>query len=444
MDHFHYRDGELCCEDVPVSRIADAVGTPTYVYSSATLLHHYDAIARAFAPLDPLICYSIKSCPNVHICRFLRERGAGFDVVSGGELARAIAAGADPEKIVFAGVGKTDAEIEQGLDAGIGWFNIESEAELENLIAICRRRGVTTRAALRVNPDVDPRTHRYTSTGRKESKFGVDLDRARRVFQQLGRQEAVRLRGIHLHIGSPVNSVEPYVAAIGRTLALIEQLRTDGFQIDMLDMGGGFGAHYTGSEAPPAAEYADAIVPLLAPFAKGQADQRLRFILEPGRSIAANAGILLTRVLYLKKSGERDFLIVDAGMNDLIRPALYEAYHFAWPVHPAAGFVPVERGEAVNMPGLVPMDIVGPVCESGDFLAKDRRLPPMQRGDLVAIFTAGAYGMAMASHYNSRPNPAEVLVERAAFRVIRRRETSRDLLQAECIESCDERPQARS
>jgi diaminopimelate decarboxylase len=429
MDHFQYQGGELLCESVPIARIADEVGTPAYVYSSATLLHHYDAVASAFAAVDPLICYSIKSCANVHICRLLRERGAGFDVVSGGEIVRALAAGGDPEKIVFAGVGKTDEEIERAIDAKIGWFNIESEAELENLIAIAQRRGAMVDAALRVNPDVDPKTHRYTSTGKKETKFGVDLERARRVFDRFGRQDAVRLRGIHLHIGSPVNTVEPYVAAIAKGLALIDELRTAGFTIEMLDIGGGFGAHYKSSEAPAAVRYAEAIVPLLGPYAGRSATKpRLQIIMEPGRSIAANAGILVTRVLYLKKSGERDFLIVDAGMNDLIRPALYEAYHFIWPVRPAAGFVTNERGEGVRLPGLVPMDVVGPVCESGDFFAHERMLPPMQRGDLVAIFTAGAYGMVMASHYNSRPNPPEVLVKGDGYRVICRRETYEDLL----------------
>lgn len=426
MDHFSYRNSLLHCEDAEVSQIAEGVGTPAYVYSRATLLHHYDAVARAFAPLNPVICYSIKSCANLHVCRLLRERGAGFDVVSGGELVRALEAGGDPAHIVFAGVGKTDDEINQAIDAKIGWFNVESEAELENLIAIARDRRATVRAALRVNPDVDPRTHRYTSTGKKETKFGVDLERARRVFHDFGRQNAVHLCGIHLHIGSPVNSVEPYVQAIRKGLDLIDALRADGFAIDTLDIGGGFGAHYRAEEAPAAVQYADAIVPLLT-------GRGLKIILEPGRSIAANAGILLTRVLYLKKSGDRDFLIVDAGMNDLIRPALYEAFHFIWPVQCAPGFVPPRRGEHVDLPGLVPMDVVGPVCESGDFLARERLLPPMRRGDLVAVFSAGAYGMVMTSHYNSRPNPPEVLVEGDAFRVIRRRETYDDLLRHERV-----------
>jgi diaminopimelate decarboxylase len=429
MDHFHYQDGELYCEHMPVRRIAEAVGTPTYVYSAATLCDHYHRIAAAFAELRPIICYSIKSCQNVHIIRLLAAEGAGMDVVSGGELYRALKGGADPAKIVFAGVGKTDPEIEQALDAGIGWFNIESEAELANLIAIGRRRGARAgaiRAALRVNPDVDPKTHRHTSTGKRESKFGVDLERARRVFDEFGRDQAVRLCGIHLHIGSPVNTVEPYVEAITKSLGLIDGLRAAGFTIDTLDIGGGFGAHYEGSEAPPASAYAEQIVPLLR-------GKNLQIILEPGRSIAANAGILLARTVYVKRGGDKQFVIVDAAMTELIRPALYDAYHFAWPVRPGEGFLPESRRPDVRPSGAVQVDIVGPVCETGDFLARGRHLPPVQRGDLIALFTAGAYGFVMASHYNSRPNPAEVLVEGNAFRLIRRRETYEDLLSAEHV-----------
>jgi diaminopimelate decarboxylase len=427
MDHFAYQDGELYCEKVPVRRIAETVGTPAYIYSAATFTDHYDAVAGAFRSLDHTICYSIKCCANLHVCRLLRQHGAGFDVVSGGEIVRALEAGGDPAKIVFAGVGKTDAEINLAIDSRIGWFNVESEAELENLIIITRGRGATVNAALRVNPDVDPKTHEYTTTGLKENKFGVDLERARQVFNTYGRQNAVRLRGVHLHIGSPVNTVEPYVEAIKKGLTLVEDLRHDGFTIDMLDIGGGFGANYKATEAPPAVEYAEAIVPLLA-------GRGLQIIMEPGRSIAANAGILVAGVLYLKQSGDKRFLILDAGMNDLIRPMLYDAYHFIWPVRPSNGFVPTDRGEEVAMPGLTPMDVVGPVCESGDFFAKDRPLPPMQRGDLAAVFTTGAYGMVMASHYNSRPNPPEVLVEGDRFRIIRRRETYCDLLAAERVE----------
>ncbi len=426
MDHFVYRDGELYCEDVPAARIAEAVGTPAYVYSSATLRMHYERLAAAFAELEPMICYSIKSCQNVHIVRLLVELGAGMDVVSGGELYRALQAGADPARIVFAGAGKTDAEIREALDAGIGWFNIESEAELANLIAIARGRDTTVRAALRVNPDVDPKTHRHTTTGKKETKFGVDIERARRVFGEFGRDAHVRLCGIHLHIGSPVNSVEPYVEAIRKTLDLIGDLRGDGYAIDTLDIGGGFGAHYEGDEAPPASVYAERIVPLLR-------DQKLQVILEPGRSIAANAGLLLTRTVFVKSSGDRRFVIVDGAMTDLIRPALYDAYHFAWPVRPGLDFSPPARRRDLRLAGTSQVDIVGPVCETGDYLAKDRWLPPVERGGLIAVFTAGAYGFVMASHYNSRPNAPEVLVEGSAFRIIRRRETYDDLLAAERV-----------
>lgn len=424
MDHFAYRDGSLWCESVPVAAIAEQVGTPAYIYSAATFVEHYRAVERAFAALDPVICYSIKSCGNINICGMLRELGSGFDVVSGGELVRALEAGGDPSRIVFAGVGKSDDEIELAMDAEIGWFNIESEAELAHLIEIVAARGDTANAALRVNPDVDPKTHRYTTTGLKETKFGVDLERARRVFHEYGRQKHVRLCGVHLHIGSPVNTVEPYVAAIRKGLHLIDVLRADGFTIDTLDIGGGFGANYREEEAPPAVRYAEAIVPMLK-------DKGLRIILEPGRAIAANAGILLCKVLYVKQSGDRTFLIVDGGMNDLIRPALYEAYHFVWPAAPGVEFSPAKRGEGVSFAGTVPMDVVGPVCESGDFFAKDRMLPPMQRGDLLAVFSAGAYGFVMASHYNTRPNPPEILVNGDTFRVIRRRETYDDLLAAE-------------
>ncbi len=426
MDHFTYQQGELHCEAVPVSRIVEKVGTPAYIYSAATLRHHYDGIAQAFAAIAPIICYSIKSCANVHLCRLLRERGAGFDVVSGGELVRAKAAGADMSRIVYAGVGKTDDEIRLALNAGIGWFNVESEPEMENLIRISRDCRIKTKAALRVNPDVDPQTHRYTTTGKKETKFGVDLDRARRVFEKYGRDEAVRLCGIHLHIGSPVNTVAPYVEAISKALDLIDALRKDGFEINTLDIGGGFGADYETDEAPSPAAYAKAIVPLLR-------DRGLTIILEPGRSIAANAGILVSRALYRKSSGDRDFLIVDAGMNDLLRPALYEAFHFIWPVRPAEGFIPSKRTKDMTLPGMTPVDVVGPVCETGDFFAKDRPLPPMQRGDLLAVFSAGAYGMTMSSNYNSRPRPPEVLVEGDTYRIIRRRENYEDLLATENV-----------
>jgi diaminopimelate decarboxylase len=423
MDDFVYRGGELHCEGVPVRRIAEAVGTPAYIYSAATLRNHYDQIATHFAELRPLICFSIKSCSNLHLLRLMAERGAGMDVVSGGELFRAQQAGIDPAKIVYAGVGKTDREIREAIDAGIHLFNIESEAELANLIELAKGAARPLRAALRVNPDVDPKSHRHTSTGKRETKFGVDLERARRVFAEFGHDRNVRLCGIHLHIGSPVNTVQPYVEAITKTLALIADLRRDGFEIDTFDLGGGLGALYGDKPVATIREYAAQIVPLL----RGQG---LQIILEPGRSITANASILLARTVFVKRGGDKTFVIIDGSMTELIRPAFYEAYHFIWPVQPGPGFEPPSRSPE-PLPGTSEVDVVGPVCESGDFLAKGRMLPPVKRGDLLAIFTAGAYGFVMASHYNSRPNVPEVLVDGAEFRVIRRRETYADLIAAE-------------
>jgi diaminopimelate decarboxylase len=430
MDRFEYRTGRLYCEDVPASELAGRFGTPLYVYSEGTLAGHFDGFRDAFAALNPLICFSIKCCQNIHILRRLAERGSGFDVVSGGELHRARLAGADPGRIVFAGVGKTDDEVRQALRVGVGLLNIESESELEQLAVLAAEVGRTPRVALRINPDVDPKTHVYTTTGKKETKFGVDLERAAAVFARLGRQRAYRLCGVHVHIGSPVNDVGAYERSISRSLELMDALRRDGFELDTIDIGGGFGAHYQGGEAPPAAEYARVIVPLL----RGRG---LATILEPGRSIAGNAGVLLTRVLHVKTSGRRRFLIVDASMNELIRPALYGAYHFVWPVE-VGSRVPASRAAEQSSDDLVSCDVVGPVCESGDFLAKERRLPPVQRGDLLAVFTAGAYGMVMASQYNSRPRAAEVLVDGAGARLIRRRETYDDLVAAEWIERPDD------
>ncbi len=424
MDHFEYRNGELWCERRTVRELAAEFGTPLYLYSANTLREHYRRFAAAFSPLDPLICYSIKSCQNLEICRLMAAEHSGFDVVSGGELFRALKAGGDPAKIVFAGVGKTDREILEAIDAGIGWFNVESEAEMENLTVLARGRGTEVHAALRVNPDVDPLTHRYTSTGKRESKFGVDLERARRFFETYGRDDAVRLDGIHLHIGSPVNTIQPFVDAVSRALVLISELRAAGFVVNMLDVGGGYGAHYRDGEAPPAADYADALVPLLR-------DQGLTIVLEPGRSLTANSGLLVASVQYLKDSGDKQFVIIDAAMTELLRPALYEAYHFAWPVVVRPEHVPAVRGPDADLPDVRPVDIVGPVCESSDFLATGRRLPPVNRGDLVALFAAGAYGFVMASQYNSRPRPPEVLVDGDDVRVIRQRETYEDLVRGE-------------
>ncbi|NBP51840.1 MAG: diaminopimelate decarboxylase, partial [Actinobacteria bacterium] len=377
----------------------------------------------AFAAVDPLICYSVKSCGNLGVCRTLVGLGSGMDVVSGGELFRALAAGARPETIVFAGVGKRDDEIAAALDAGIFLLNVESEEEFGNIARIAAARGAQCRCALRINPDVDPRTHRFTTTGTKETKFGVDIERARAFFRAYGRDPHARLVGLHLHIGSPVYETRPYVEAVTKALALRADLLAEGFEVSVLDVGGGFAADYETGRSPAAADYARAIVPLLEPAVR----DGLRIVLEPGRSIAANAGILLTRVQYVKRSGDKTFAICDAGMNALLRPSHYDAFHFIWPAEPAAGFVPARRTQDPGMPGLVPVDVVGPLCETGDY-ALDRPLPPVRRGDLLAVFTAGAYGMSMASRYNSSPLPAEVLVEGDRMSVVRRRETYEDLV----------------
>ncbi|MEX0744633.1 MAG: diaminopimelate decarboxylase [Phycisphaeraceae bacterium] len=434
MDDFHYRQGQLYAEDVNLDALADQLGTPLYVYSRHTFEQHYDRIAEAFRALDPIICYSIKSCGNVHLCKLLAERGAGMDVVSGGEIHRAQLAGADMGKIVYAGVGKTDDEIRLGIEAGIGWFNIESEAEFENIASIAKKLGKTTRGALRVNPDVaDPRTHAKTTTGKKETKFGVDIERARRFFETYGnprKYEHCRLNAIHLHIGSPIYSPAPYVQAIEKAMGLIDDLRGQGFTIDAIDIGGGYAADYEAGKSPAYEEYAAAIVPLLK-------DKDLKVILEPGRTIAGNAGLLLTEVQYRKQGGAKQFIIVDTGMHHLLRPAMYDAFHFIWPTRVSREHAPGPRSASMDMPALETVEIVGPICETGDVLAKARSIPPVKRGDRLAIFTAGAYGMAMASNYNAFPRPAEVLVEGGHHRVIRRRETYDDLVGPE-LEAADD------
>ena len=433
MDHFVYRGGQLFCEQVDLNALAAAASTPVYVYSHQTLVDHYQRMAAAFAPLEPTICYSIKSCGNIHICGLLARCGAGMDVVSGGELHRARLAGAAAGKIVFAGVGKQDAEIVAALEAKIGYFNIESEAEFQNIAQLARQRATRAHAALRVNPDVDPHTHAKTTTGKKETKFGVDLDQAVRFFARYGRDPNLRLDAIHLHIGSPVLTVKPYVEAITKALTLVGELQSAGHRIAAIDIGGGFGADYEAAiRSPAAADYAAAIVPLLEPFhARGG-----KVILEPGRSIAANAGVLLTQVQYIKRSGRKTFVIVDSGMHHLVRPTLYNAFHFIWPTCVDAAHVPGARQAQMMMDDLRPCDVVGPICETGDYLALDRMLPEVGRGDLLCVFSAGAYGMAMASNYNAMCRPPEILVQADRARIIRRRETVDDLIAPE-REACD-------
>jgi diaminopimelate decarboxylase len=430
MDHFVYRPSpvELYAEDVPLARIAAEVGTPAYVYSKATLVMHYRRIAEAFAALRPTICYSIKACGNLAVVKTLLAEGSGMDVTSGGELFRALKAGCDPKKIFFAGVGKTDKEIREALTAGIATFNVESEQEFWNLDRIAGEMGVTAHGALRVNPDLQNRaTHNKTFTARKEDKFGINIDRAGDFYRQASKAQHVQLHGLHLHIGSPIKLTEPYAEAITKALTLIDALARDGIVIETLDIGGGFAAFYEGNEAPAFTAYAEVIVPLL----QERVARGLKVIIEPGRSIVCNAAVLLAQVQYTKQAGSKKYVIVDAAMNDLIRPTLYESYHFMWPVKPAGGAVPASRMKDGRAAGDEMVDVVGPICESGDYLAKDRYLPALGRGDLLAVFSAGAYGMAMSSNYNGRPRAAEVLVDGGALRVIRRRETYEDLVRGE-------------
>jgi len=429
MDFFNYRDGELFCEDVPAAKIAAEVGTAVYVYSKATLLHHYRQIEAAFAPLNPTICYSIKSNGNLSLCRILAEAGCGFDVTSGGELFRALKAGGDPKKIIYAGVGKTDEEITDAINAAIAAFNLESEAEIENIDRVAGEIGKKAIGAIRINPDVDPgtKTHAKTTTGKKETKFGVDIERAERVFEQYRTLKNLRIAGVHIHIGSPIYDVQPYVDAVKKIVALIDRLSERGHRIEWFDVGGGFGVNYERpDQALPVTEHAKALVPLLQ-------GKPYRIAFEPGRYIAGNSGILLTKVLYRKTGGEKRFVIVDAGMNDLIRPTLYESYHHIWPVKPDPQNLPPTRDKRVEPVNGETVDVVGPICESGDYLAKARPLPVTKRGDLLAVFTAGAYGFAMSSNYNNRPRLPEVLVDGSTYTVIRRRETFEDLVALERV-----------
>jgi len=423
VDHFTYRDCRLYCENVPADAIAAAAGTPCYVYSQATLEDHYGRLASAFASLDPLICYSIKSCSNIAVCRVLAECGAGMDLVSAGELHRARLAGVEPVRCVYAGAGKTDREIREALEASVGWLNVESEAEFENISSIAASMGRRCRGALRVNPDVDPQTHRFTTTGKKETKFGVDIERARAFFGTYGGDAHCGLRGIHVHLGSPIYTPDPYVQSVEKVLRLIDDLEAAGHRIEMLDIGGGFGADYETAQTPPATEYADRIVPLL----EDRVRAGLQVILEPGRTITANAGVLLVRVLYVKRSGDKTFVICDGGMNTLLRPSHYDAFHFIWPCRVDAAHVPARRLKQMELDDLATVDVVGPICETGDFLAKDRPLPPVERGDVLAVYSAGAYGMVMASRYNSMPLPAEIMVDGDRCTVVRRREDYDDL-----------------
>ncbi len=414
MNFFQYQDNELYAEQVPVKQIADEVGTPVYIYSYNTLMRHFKAFDAAFASLDHLVCFAVKANSNLAILKSLAQAGAGMDIVSGGELYRALAAGVNPEKIVYAGVGKTQTEMEYALKSGVLLFNVESQAELQSLNQVAGQLGVKARVALRVNPDVDPQTHPYISTGLKENKFGISINQAIQEYQAAARLENIQVVGVHKHIGSQITEVGPFVDSVGKIVDLIKQLRGMGLDIQYLNLGGGLGITYD-DETPPSPEnFAQAIMPLINELGG------CKVILEPGRVIAGNAGILVARVMYKKTTPAKGFVIVDAGMNDLIRPSLYGAYHKIIPLHKE------KRPE-------VEVDVVGPICETGDFLAQKRTLPEFRRGDLMAVMSAGSYGFSMSSNYNSRPRAAEVLVCDDKYYVIRQRENFETLIQGESV-----------
>ncbi|HCP92193.1 MAG TPA: diaminopimelate decarboxylase [Spartobacteria bacterium] len=428
MHSFHYCDGQLHCEDVDLARVAQEFGTPLYIYSAGTILDHYRRLDAALTPLDHLICYAVKANSNRAILSLFAKEGAGFDIVSGGELFRVLAAGGDPAECTFAGVGKSREEIEHALTRRIYSFNVESEAELDYIDQIAASKDARAPVALRVNPDVDVATHEYISTGKSENKFGIALDHAAAVYERASKMRNIDIVGVQMHIGSQIIETKPFVDAITKVAPLVRELKRK-YGIKFFSVGGGVGIVYESSfvsgssgwwkEQAPARhqlsiqQYVDAILPPLR-------ELKLRILLEPGRLLVGNAGVLLTRVRYLKQTGQKKFAIVDAGMNDLIRPALYHSYHEIVPLRES------QRGGERDK-----IDIVGPVCETGDFFARDREMPELREGDLLAIMSAGAYGFVMASNYNSRPLPAEALVRGDKFALIRKRQTNADLVRDE-------------
>ncbi len=418
MNHFEYRNGELFAEGVPVRRIAREVGTPAYIYSLATLRRHYRVFDQAFARVPHIICFAMKANANLAVLRLFAKEGSGFDIVSAGELFRALKVGADPKKIVFSGVGKKREELEYALDSGILMFNVESEQELTFLNEVAGGLGKKAPISLRVNPDVDPKTHPYISTGMKKSKFGIDIKHSMEIYKKALSLPHLEVIGVDCHIGSQLTSVLPFVDALSRVReyldkALVGYLRKEGANIRYLDLGGGLGIRYKDEEPPQPDEYAAALI-------QGLEGLDVTLILEPGRVIVGNAGILVTEVLYLKETDEKKFVVVDGGMSDLIRPALYGSYQAIRPI--------VER-QAES----IVADVVGPICESGDFFAKDREMPRPRPGDLLAVMSAGAYGFTMASNYNAHPKPPEVLVDGDNFYVVRARESFEDLIRGEVV-----------
>lgn len=412
MDDFHYEEGGLYCEDVPLSEIAQGAGTPTYVYSHTALERAYRELDEAFGDLDHLVCYAVKANGNLAVLRALASFGAGADIVSGGELYRVMRAGFDPKKVVFAGVGKTEQELMAGLGERILLFNVESASELEHLERFAARHGKKARVSLRVNPNVDAETHEHITTGRSGDKFGIPVDEALALAERVGEYRCVDLIGVHQHIGSQITKLAPHVEAIEKSAGLVDELRNRGFDIKYFNIGGGLGIRYKDEELPTPKDLVDAVRPTLE--ATGT-----KILCEMGRYVAGNAGALLTSVIYRKKSGGKSFVVADAGMNDLLRPSLYDAHHEVRAVK--------EDGSVANA------DLVGPVCETGDYLARDRELPDAAEGDVLAVMSAGAYGFSMASNYNSRPRPAEVMVRGDQWAVVREREHNADLIKGELV-----------
>ncbi|MCA1989058.1 MAG: diaminopimelate decarboxylase [Desulfarculus sp.] len=412
MHHFAYIDGELHADEVSLRQIARQVGTPAYVYSQATLTRHFRAFSQAFAGLDALVCYAVKANTSRAIMALFASLGGGADIVSGGELWRAIAAGVDPGRIVYSGVGKTEAEMEAALKAGILMFNLESIEEMQVLDQVAGNLGLKAPVSFRVNPDVDAQTHPKITTGLAKNKFGLDVELAFAQYQVLAGMPNLEIKGVSCHIGSQLTDVRPFADALERVSVLVERLRAAGIKLEILDLGGGLGITYAQENPPAPDQYAAALAERVR-----RLDMRL--VLEPGRVLVGNAGLLLCQVHYTKQTPVKRFVIVDGAMNDLIRPSFYDSYHAIWPVRQQPGVEPVVA------------DVVGPICETGDYLARDRELPPFRRGDLLAVMSAGAYGFAMSSNYNSRPRAAEVLVNGDRFCVIRARETIEDLVRGE-------------
>jgi diaminopimelate decarboxylase len=413
MSEFQYRNNALYCENLSVKALAGRYGTPLYIYSRKAFENRYDEVRAAFSPLSPLICFSVKSNSNGAILKLLGHLGAGADIVSGGELYRCLKAGISPSKIVYAGVGKTDEEIRYALKSGIHLFNVESLPELRAINRIAGSLGKRARVGLRINPDVDAKTHAKTTTGKKENKFGLPISRAPGYFREAANLANIEVAAIDVHLGSPIFSVAPYVQALDKLLPLIIDLRRNGIPLSELDIGGGFGVRYTDQEPFTPAQLARAVLPRIRRTG-------LKFICEPGRYIAGNSGVLAAKVIYVKKTDVKNFIIVDTGMNDLIRPALYDSVHAIVPAGARNG-------------GRITADVVGPICESSDFLGKGRRLPEPRPGDFLAVLTAGAYGFSMSSSYNSRPRACEILVSGSRVKIIRRRETYRDLIKGEAL-----------